>query len=332
MKYIVQNSNNPYFNMAFDEYCLENIDCEEPFFFLWQNEPTVVIGANQNAYKEVDLEYLEKNKIHLVRRFSGGGAVYHDNANLNFTFIGKFTQDKEVFEQYIGYIIDALQQMGLEDVAMTGRNDILMKGMKISGCAKRIFKDKCMVHGTLLYDVDTTILKNVLNGPKSKMKLRGTSSVSKQVANIKDYLPQLKNVSEFKQELENILSENGKDCMVLTPQQIAEVEAIGEEKYASKSWVYGKMAKSNICYESKLKCGTIEAEMVVNGDTIESVHFNGDFIGDKNVKELEPMFEGLKYNHSNLIDFFERVEPNRYFDGAMPADLTNLMLGAEVNL
>lgn len=327
MKYIINTRQNPYFNMAFDEYCLECIESDEPVFFLWQNDPTVVIGANQNVYKEIDLEYLESNKIHLVRRITGGGAVFHDDGNLNFTFVGKYTYGEDVFKEYLGYIVDALSQMGVPNVELGGRNDILMSGDKISGCAKRIHKDRCMVHGTLLYDVDTEKLRNVLNGPKSKLRLRGTESVRKQVVNLKEFLPNINNITEFRNQLENILSEGHIDEMVFSDEQLSEIEKQGVEKYSSQSWVYGKLAESNICYENKFACGTVEAEMVVDNGVVVSIQFNGDFIGNSDIREFEKMIEGEKYSYSCLVELFDRVCPSKYLDKITSKECAELLLG-----
>lgn len=328
MKYIINECRDPYFNMAFDEYCLQSVASDEPFFFLWQNSPTVVIGVNQNPYKEVDLDYLEREGINLVRRITGGGAVFHDDGNVNFTFIGSYTNDREVFEHYIGYIVEALKKMGINGVAMSGRNDILVNGKKISGCAKRVFRDRCMVHGTLLYDVDTEVLKKVLDGPKSKLRLKGTSSVKGQIANIKTLLPNIADVEQFKEVLTEILSGNSEQ-IVISDEVLAKVRQNGIDKYASKSWVYGKLAESNICYEQKFACGMVEVEMVVNNRVIESVRFNGDFLGNEKIEELELLIKGQKYSHSHLVALFEVSAVANYLDKITAQKLANLLMGVE---
>lgn len=330
MKYIINESKDPYFNMAFDEYCLESVVSDEPFFFLWQNSPTVVIGVNQNPYKEVDLEYLEREKINLVRRITGGGAVFHDQGNVNFTFIGNYSNDREVFEQYIGYIVEALKKMGLNGATMSGRNDILVDGKKISGCAKRVFKDKCMVHGTLLYDVNTEVLKSVLNGPKSKLKLRGTSSVKGHIANIKDLLPNITNVNEFKTILTDILSNKDNNCIEINEATLAKIRQQGRDKYLSISWNYGKLNKSNISYEQRLACGMVEVEMVVNNEIVDSIKLSGDFLGNEKIEGLELTIKGQKYSHSHLLKLFETSDIGRYLDKTTALSLANLMFNIDI--
>ncbi len=327
MNYIINTNRNPYFNMSLDEYCLLNMDSQEPFFYLWQNDPTVVIGAHQNVYKEIDLRYLEENQIYLVRRMSGGGAVYHDKGNLNFTFIGKIEQGENEFAKYVGYVVEALREMGLKGVELSGRNDITMNGAKISGCAKRVFGNRCMVHGTLLYDVDTSVLKNVLNGVQSKMKLRGTDSVRKEVANIAPYLKDVENVDEFTIRLQNILSGNDAKEIILTAHQLKEVELISSQKYEKKDWVYGRKVKSNISYSHKFACGTVDVELWVEGDTINDIHFSGDFLGRERVVDIENVMKGLEYSVNKINECMKQFVIADYFDGMKEEEFVSFVFG-----
>ena len=197
MRYLINNSTDPYFNLAFDEYCLENIHSEEPYFFLWRNRPAVIIGLNQNAYGEVNLEYLNANGITLARRVTGGGAVYHDLQNMNYTIIGRNPSPQPM--------VDALRQLGVP-AELTGRNDIFVEGRKVSGYARRVAGNQEIIHGTLMYDVDLDTLQHVLDTPASKMKAKGISSVRSHVANLKEYLPQFKSLDELQAKLSEILS------------------------------------------------------------------------------------------------------------------------------
>ena len=161
MKYLINNSTDPYFNLAFDEYCLENIPSEEPYFFLWRNRPAVIIGLNQNAYSEVNLDYLNSHGITLARRVTGGGAVYHDLQNMNYTIIGKNPSPQPM--------VDALRSLGVP-AELTGRNDIFMEGRTVSGYARRVSHNQEIIHGTLMYNVDLDTLIKVLDTPTSKMQ------------------------------------------------------------------------------------------------------------------------------------------------------------------
>ena len=168
MKYLLNNSTDPYFNMALDEFCLENIVADEPYFYLWRNRPSVIIGLNQNAYSEVNLPYLEEHGITLARRVTGGGAVYHDLQNMNYTIVGRHPSPLPM--------VDALRKLGVP-AELTGRNDIFVEGRKVSGYARRVSKNQEIIHGTLMYDVDLETLTRVLDTPGSKLQAKGIASV-----------------------------------------------------------------------------------------------------------------------------------------------------------
>lgn len=228
MKYLVNESTDPYFNMAFDEWCLENIDLDEPVFYLWKNRPSVIIGLNQNASQEVNLEYLRQNGIKLARRVTGGGAVYHDLQNLNYSIIGR-DACPEIFAE-------ALRKLGI-DAELTGRNDIFVGGKKVSGYAKRIWKDRVLIHGTLMYDVDIDVLTKALTTPVSKLAMKGVSSVRSRVTNLKEMLPQFKDIDGVKAALHVILSD-GDSQLVLNEKQLAEIRELSDAKFSTEAWLF----------------------------------------------------------------------------------------------
>lgn len=228
MKYLVNESTDPYFNMAFDEWCLENIDLDESVFYLWKNRPSVIIGLNQNASQEVNLEYLRQNGIKLARRVTGGGAVYHDLQNLNYSIIGK-DAGPEIFAE-------SLRKLGI-DAELTGRNDIFVGGKKVSGYAKRIWKDRVLIHGTLMYDVDIDVLTKALTTPVSKLAMKGVSSVRSRVTNLKEMLPQFKDIDGVKAALHAILSD-GDSQIVLNEKQLAEIRELSDAKFSTEAWLF----------------------------------------------------------------------------------------------
>ena len=181
MRFLTNPSTDPWYNMSFDEYCLEQYPSDDSFFYLWRNRPSVIIGLNQNAYSEVNLGFLQAHDIRLARRVTGGGAVYHDLQNLNYTVIGRDASPEPV--------VAALRALGVP-AELTGRNDIFVEGRKVSGYARRLWRDRQIIHGTLMYDVDLDTLAQVLDVPGSKLAVKGIASVKSRVANLKDYLPQ----------------------------------------------------------------------------------------------------------------------------------------------
>ena len=230
MKYFINSCTDPYRNMAFDEWCLEH-GPDEPVFYLWRNRPSVIVGFNQVAENEVNLDYLREHGILLVRRVTGGGAVYHDLQNLNYSFVGPLhTIDT-------GLITDALTAMGL-NVERTGRNDIFLDGRKISGYARRVWKNRELIHGTLMYDVDIETLTAALNVEGSKLNRKGVASVRSRVTNIKDYLPGIQSIDEFQQALQSILEEQCRaERGALTESQQAEIEKLAAGKFSTPDWI-----------------------------------------------------------------------------------------------
>ena len=205
MRYLKNSQVDPYYNMAFDEYCLEHLPIDEPVFYLWQNRPAVIVGFNQDVYAEVNLDYLHQNDIALVRRVTGGGAVYHDLGNLNYTIVGRSEDLERDYPEYAGLMMKALQQLGVP-ATLSGRNDILVDGKKVSGFAKRVSNNRLMVHGTLMYQVDLDVLTKVLNPSATKLQSKGVASVRSRVANLCDYLPNISDIQSFRKSLEEILS------------------------------------------------------------------------------------------------------------------------------
>ena len=189
MRWIQNDSTDPYFNMALDDWCLQRLSCDETVFYLWRNRPSVIVGITQDVSAEVHLEYLRAHGIDLVRRSTGGGAVYHDLQNLNYSFVGKIRPAGEGGpDDGVALIAQALQSFGVP-AEVSGRNDIYVDGLKISGYAKRVWRDRAIVHGTLMYDVDIDTLTCVLDTPQSKLHHKGVASVRSRVGNLRDLLP-----------------------------------------------------------------------------------------------------------------------------------------------
>lgn len=324
MRYLINNSTDPYFNLAFDEYCLENIHSEEPYFFLWRNRPAVIIGLNQNAYGEVNLEYLNANGITLARRVTGGGAVYHDLQNMNYTIIGRNPSPQPM--------VDALRQLGVP-AELTGRNDIFVEGRKVSGYARRVAGNQEIIHGTLMYDVDLDTLQHVLDTPASKMKAKGISSVRSHVANLKEYLPQFKSLDELQAKLSEILS--GGDGPLLAqgsgyPSQDvidAEVRKIAAEKFATWEFIYGHSHEADFNYKKKMPCGTVEASLRIDRGIITALTFSGDFLFDEPSEDLAKKLIGLRYDKATLSAAIEKAGAGKYFRSANASQICSLLLG-----
>ena len=316
MKYLLNSSTDPYFNMALDEFCLENIVMEEPYFYLWRNRPSVIIGLNQNAWSEVNLDYLRDNGITLARRVTGGGAVYHDLQNLNYTIVGQSLTPQP--------IIDALLRLGVP-AELSGRNDIFVEGRKVSGYARRVSGCQEIIHGTLMYDVDLETLTHVLDTPESKLQAKGIGSVRSRVANLKEYLPGVPALNSLQTTLQEILA-GGDGEIKLTEGQLSEVRRMAEEKFATWDFIYGRSRQTGFVRKAKLPCGTVEADISLDRGLITGISFTGDFLFDEPVTELESKLTGCRFEREALACVLDDATVSRCFRDTTSATILDLLL------
>ena len=301
MKTLLNTSLDPHFNMAFDSYVLEHTGFEG--FYLWQNKPSVIIGHNQSAYAEVNLTYIDANGIELVRRVSGGGAVYHDLGNLNYTFVG--------YEDGPARVAEALRKLGAP-AELTGRNDIMVDGRKCSGYAKRLAGDRIFVHDTLMFDVNLETLLNALSTPGSKLSASGVQSVRSKVANLQEFLP-FSTIKEFQAALHNALG--GESPEPLPEEQISEIEQIASTKFRSWDWRYGHSPKTDFRSTHKFPCGTVTVNYSIKHGILTDVSFEGDFIGSKPASELAALLKGKRLQEIESLptgDWFDSLSPEEF--------------------
>lgn len=325
MRYLKNPSTNPYYNMAFDEYCLESLPIDEPVFFLWQNRPAVIMGYNQEVNTEVNLDYLKEKGIDLVRRVTGGGAVYHDLENLNYTIVGRSEDLERDYPQYAALMMKALQALGVP-ATLSGRNDILVDGKKVSGFAKRVCKNRLMVHGTLMYNVDVDVLTHVLNPSTTKLQSKGIASVRSRVTNLCNYLPELSDIQAFKNRLEEILSNNYSDAEYkLSETDLAHIQQLTDEKFATWEWNYGRSPKATLVHSARLACGTVEIHLTLAENRIASCRFGGDFLGNLPASDVEKALTGIPYEINEIRKCLSKLEISRYFDRVSADNLLEMM-------
>ena len=325
MRYLKNPSTNPYYNMAFDEYCLESLPIDEPVFFLWQNKPAVIVGYNQEVNTEVNLDYLKEKGIDLVRRVTGGGAVYHDLENLNYTIVGRSEDLERDYPEYAALMMKALQALGVP-ATLSGRNDILVDGKKVSGFAKRVCKNRLMVHGTLMYNVDVDVLTHVLNPSTTKLQSNGIASVRSRVTNLCNYLPELSDIQTFKNRLEEILSNNYSDAEYkLSETDLAHIQQLTDEKFATWEWNYGRSPKATLVHSARLACGTVEIHLTLAENRIASCRFGGDFLGNLPASDVEKALTGIPYEINEIRKCLSKLEISRYFDRVSADNLLEIM-------
>ena len=324
---IYRNSNtDPFFNLASEQYLLDTKDGD--IFMLWRNAPSVIIGKNQNAYAELDIDYVEKNNIKVVRRLTGGGAVFHDTGNVNFSFI---TSDKEEsaldFAKFTAPIIKALSSMGLENVSLSGRNDIMAGDFKISGNAQSSYNGKILHHGTLLYSADLSTLAKALTVDPEKIKAKGIKSVRNRVGNIKELMSTDMDVIEFMSRIEDCISEETSSIpQEFTCEDKQNIQALADAKYSTWEWNYGKSKEYTAEKKRRYCFGGVSVKLSVDNGIIKDVKIFGDFFGSDDIKEIEDSLVGIKYNRIGIESALDAKKLGRCISGMEISDMTELLL------
>lgn len=326
MLYIQNNSNNPYFNLALEEYVLKELSQEESYILLWQNEPSVIIGRFQNTIEEVNTDYVREHNINVVRRITGGGAVYHDLGNLNFSFVVPDIQRNVDFRRFTEPVVKALAKMGIQ-AEHSGRNDITIDGKKFSGNAQYHFKDRTLHHGTILFNSSLEDVQSALNVKQQKIESKGLKSVRNRVTNICDYLAHPVSIAEFQELLLNHLFEEKEvQEYKLSKEDLIKVLELMEEKYLTWEWNYGHSPAFNIVKRDRFACGTIEFRINVKNGIIEDCKIFGDFFSNEDINELAASFKGVMYREEDLRRLLERVDIPKYFGSIAKKDLLRSLI------
>ncbi|HFZ6515832.1 TPA: lipoate--protein ligase, partial [Streptococcus agalactiae] len=303
MKYIVNTSNDPAYNVALEAYAFQKLTDIDEIFILWINEPAIIIGRHQNTIQEINKEFIDKNGIHVVRRLSGGGAVYHDLNNLNYTIISNNTQEAAFdFQTFSKPVIDTLAKLGVK-AEFTGRNDLEINGQKFAGNAQAYYKGRMMHHGCLLFDVDMSVLGQALKVSKDKIESKGIKSVRARVTNIVDHLSDKITVQEFSDAILAQMKEEypEMDEYVLSDAELSEIQAMRDNQFATWDWTYGKAPEYTIERGVRYPAGKITTYANVENSTIKSVKIFGDFFGVKPVDDIEKMLEGVRYDYKDVL-------------------------------
>ena len=322
MKLLTLRTKDPYLNLAIEEYLFLN--STEDIFMLWQNEPTVVIGKNQNAFAEIDMAYIEKNNIHIARRITGGGAVYHDIGNLNYSYISSSNGDKTLdFEYFTRPIIEVLGTLGIK-AYLSGRNDILADGKKFSGSAQYSFGGRTLHHGTLLFDSDFTVLSSVLKVDEEKIISKGIKSVRSRVINLKELMPLERTIDEFLALLEDyFLSVYGAERI---SQPIADDITRLRDRNASKEWLFPDRAiVSNYTSVKKKRYdfGTVRVSLEMSNEIIKDISIQGDFFGVEDICVLENLLNGKSIRDIDTL--IEQIDIDKYIFGATSEEIVELI-------
>ncbi|WP_353095963.1 lipoate--protein ligase [Tissierella praeacuta] len=332
MIYVINNSNDPFFNHAAEEYLMNNFDDE--VFMLWINKPSILIGRNQNTISEINLDYVKDNGIEVVRRLSGGGTVYNDLGNMNFTFISNRDlsepQVKNGFEKFALPVIKALQSLGVNAV-FTGRNDITIEDKKFSGNAQYFQKSKLLHHGTLLFDCDMSKLSLALKSKAVKFKDKSVKSVGARVTNILPYLDKSMTLEGFREYLKNYIINihNIENIYEFNKKDLKEINKIAKERFSTWEWNYGKSPEYRYENAVKYPSGVVEYNLDVEDGIISDISIYGDFFGEEDIKKLEFALIGVKHNIDELENRLKDINMDKYIKGLSTKEFIKGLLDME---
>jgi lipoate---protein ligase len=322
-----QGITDPRINLAIEEYALKNLDINETYLLFYINGPSIIIGKNQNTVEEINTDYVEANGIHVVRRLSGGGAVYHDLGNLNFSFITK--DDGESFHNFKKFtepVVAALHRLGV-NAELSGRNDIVVDGRKISGNAMFSTRGRMFSHGTLMLDSEIDAVVSALKVKKDKIESKGIKSVRSRVANISEFLDKKITMEEFRSLLLNYIFDGADDIpeYKLTDSDWEKIHQLSKERYQNWDWNYGKSPKFNLQRSHRFPVGSIDLRLEVDKGKIENCKIYGDFFGVGDVNEIEEKLKGIRYERSEIEEALEDVDIKHYFGNVTKEEFIGLV-------
>ena len=318
--FVYNSSTDPYFNMAFEEYFLKHK--KEYYVCIWRNEPAVIVGVNQNTISEVNTAYTEQNGIKVVRRLTGGDAVYHDLNNVCYTVIAPYCREEQTFKVWSLPVVNYLKTLGV-NAEFSGRNDLTVNGKKISGAAETVFNNRLMHHGTLLFDIDKNELLNALKENKLKILDKGIKSVKSRVVNIKELLSCPITITEFIQGLNNYFKKDLKEYF-LTQEDLDEINRLKKEKYSTFDWNVGNSPKAVNSNTEKFPFGIITVNFNTIKGKISSVKFTGDFFSYNGIEGIEKALEGVSYTYKDLLSALDKI--GEYIKGATAEEIANLFI------
>jgi lipoate---protein ligase len=322
-----ENTVDPRINLAIEEHLLRNFSHSEDILLFYINEPSIIIGRNQNALEEINHKYVLENQIHVVRRLSGGGAVYHDLGNLNYSFItGNGKENFNNFKKFTAPIIQALQDLGVK-AELGKRNDILVDKRKISGNAQYLTGTRMVSHGTLLFNSDLSHVDQALQVKMNKITSKGIKSVRSSVVNIIEFLSQPIEMDSFRKYLLNSIFRNSQQ---LNAYELAEddwraINKLAEERYSRWEWNFGRSPDFNVHVVKRFPAGEIDVRIEVQRGNIAEIRFYGDLIDSAYISDLEEKLMGVRYDKFHLTEVTKGIDLSDYFPGVSATEFMSIL-------
>ncbi|MCX7834390.1 MAG: lipoate--protein ligase [Ignavibacteria bacterium] len=307
---------DPTINLALEEYCVRNLDFEnEEYLLFYINDPSIIIGKHQNTIEEINKKYVDEKNIIVVRRISGGGAVYHDRGNLNFSFLTKHSDDSvNNFKKFTQPIVDTLRKLGV-NAELSGRNDITVDGRKVSGNAQFTNTKTMFSHGTILFNSNLDDVVEALNVKIDKIESKGIKSVRSRVANISEFLKEPMTIYDLKQKIiENIFKDyDDIPVLKLTDKQWQQVYDLSENKYKTWEWNYGRSPEFNMQRVFRFPFGQIDARIFVRDGIIKEIKFYGDYLAYGDSEDLEDILKETRFDYEHIYSKLKNLNLSNYF-------------------
>lgn len=314
MLYVKNDCLNPWYNLALEEYLLRRKDIDEDILCLWQNANSIIIGRHQNIVAQINMKAVDEYQTKIARRMTGGGAVYHDLGNLNYTYITSYKDGNTVdFRVFANPVINALKQYGVH-AELSGRNDILVDKKKISGTAQAGIGNRLLFHGTIMYDVNVEVLSKVLHVDREKIRGKGVDSVTGRVTNLKSYLPENVDITELKKGiLHSFLQDDKLTELILDENAKKEVLSYEQNQYGTEKWIFGESREGEISRKKRFTGGELEALIKTDNGIITKCRFFGDYLGVFNSDDIAKQLEGKLYTVDSVRDELRKYNLNQYF-------------------
>jgi lipoate-protein ligase A len=312
------------FNIALEEHILHTY--KEDCFLLYINDPCIIVGRFQNTLAEINYQWVQEHEIPVVRRLTGGGTVFHDLGNLNFSFLMNTEEEIAGFAKYTAPILDVLNDLGVP-ARLEGRNDLTINGLKFSGNAKLVQHGKTLQHGTILFSSHVESLTHALKANPLKFTDKAVKSVRARVTNVADHLPKPMKLADFIPLVRNkihSLYPEVRDYFLSIEDREA-VQALVDSKYDTWEWNYGKSPQYNLANSLRSPGGTIELYLDVSNGIISSLRVFGDFFSNRDLKEFEASFSGVNHSKECVREALLNVDYRSYLGDVDLNDLTNAM-------
>ncbi len=338
MKLYINTHTDAYFNLASEEYLLTH--ATDDIIMLWRNEPAVIIGKNQNAFAEINFDFTNENNIKVVRRLTGGGAVFHDLGNVNFTFISPngsklaegIREGGLDFAHFTKPIINALCELGI-GAELSGRNDIIVNTAngerKVSGNAQCVVDGVTLHHGTLLFSAEMSRLQGALNVDPTKLKSKGIASVRSRVANIRELLvdnSEISDVLAFENYIAGWLSREFLcEAEAFSPDMEEGINALVRDKYSTDGWNLRRFGNFERECKKRFDFGLVEASFSVKNGLISDIVIGGDFFGVCDASELSERLRGTEYSRNAVGNKLNEIGISDYISGADSEKITDLL-------